>query len=394
MDLEKNLQKRIKRHISGRIRDYFAVTPPGMEELCLRELMALPLSVKTAVVEKGGVAFKGQLQDCWLANLYLRTAGRVLLRVCDFTATNFRQLEKKVGDIPWELFLYTDTTPVIRVAAHHSRLYHQAAVAEHLKTGLQKRLQQNGIPATEPSLIPAGQQILIRIIDDRVYVSLDSSGDNLYKRGFKTHGGRAPVRETTAAAALSLAGYRTDQCMADPMCGSGTFALEGAMRINNIPPGWLHDFSFLAWPAFRPRRWAYIKNQAQLQFQQPDTPLVFCADQDPDACRRLSECIRHHRLEKTIQVTCRDFFTPGQWPAAPGPGLITLNPPYGRRIESGPSSRELFDAICAKLKLDYKGWKLALLVPGHDLAARLPLPLHCRRIHHGGLDTVLMTGTI
>ena len=117
---EQNLQKRIKRHISGRIRDYFAVTPPGMEELCLHELMALPLSVKTAVVEKGGVAFKGQLQDCWLANLYLRTAGRVLLRVCDFTATNFRQFEKKVGDIPWELFLYTDTTPVIRVTSRSS----------------------------------------------------------------------------------------------------------------------------------------------------------------------------------------------------------------------------------------------------------------------------------
>lgn len=356
--------------------------------------MALPLSVKTAMVEKGGVAFKGRLQDCWLANLYLRTAGRVLLRVCDFTATNFRQLEKKMGDIPWELFLYKEITPVIRVTSHHSRLYHKAAIAGHLQAGLQKRLQQNGIPAGAPFQVSADQQILIRIIDDRVFVSLDSSGDNLYKRGVKTHGGRAPVRETTAAAALLLAGYRPGQCLADPMCGSGTFALEGAMMVNEIPPGWFRAFSFFAWPAFRPRRWAYIKNQAQLKFQQPETPLVFCADQDPDACRRLSDCILHHGLEKTIQVTCRDFFTPGQWPTLQDPGVITLNPPYGRRIESGPSSRELFNAICAKLKQDYKGWKLALLVPGHDLAARLPLALHCRQIYHGGLDAVLMTGTI
>ncbi len=394
MGVEKNLQKRIKRHISGRIRDYFAVTAPGMEKLCLGELLALPLSVKSAVAEKGGVAFKGRFHDCCSANLYLRTAGRILLRVNDFTATNFRQLDKKFGDIPWELFLYGGIKPVIRVTAHHSRLYHKTAVAECLQARLQKRLQQGGIPNNNSFHIAAKQQILIRIIKDRVFVSLDSSGDNLYKRGLKTHGGRAPVRETTAAAALLLAGYRPDQYLSDPMCGSGTFALEGAMMINNIPPGWLRGFSFFAWPSFRSTRWAYIKNQAQLRFRQPETPLVFCADQDPDACRLLSDCIQHHHLGKTVKIACRDFFAPGRLPSAPGPGLITLNPPYGRRIESGPSSRELFDAICAKLKQDYKGWKLALIVPGSDLANHLPLNLFCRQIHHGGLDAVLMTGTI
>ncbi|MBW2592100.1 MAG: hypothetical protein JRE58_03700 [Deltaproteobacteria bacterium] len=211
MGFEKNLQKRIKRHVSGRVRDYFAATAPGMEVLCLHELLALPLSVKSAVAEKGGVAFKGRLHDCCLANLYLRTAGRILLRVSDFTATNFRQLGKKFGDIPWEFFLYGGTKPVISVTSHHSRLYHKNAVAECMQDRLQKRLQQDGIENNNASPISAGQQILIRIIDDRVFVSLDSSGDNLYKRGLKTHGGRAPVRETTAAAALLLGGYRTDQ---------------------------------------------------------------------------------------------------------------------------------------------------------------------------------------
>ena len=394
MGFEKNLQKRIKRHVSGRVRDYFAVTAPGMENLCLRELLSLPLSVKEAVAEKGGVSFKGRLHDCCLANLYLRTAGRILLRVCDFTATNFRQLGKRFGDIPWELFLYGGTNPVISVTSHHSRLYHKNAVAECLQAVLQKRLQRDGIPNNDSFQAAAGQQILIRIIEDRVFVSLDSSGDNLYKRGLKTHGGRAPVRETMAAAALMLAGYRTDQCLADPMCGSGTFALEGAMMINNIPPGWLREFSFFSWPAFRPRRWAYIKNQAQLRFRQPETPLVFCADLDPDACRLLSDCVRRHHLDNTIRVVRRDFFAPGRLQTASGPGLITLNPPYGRRIGSGRSGREMFDAVCAKLKQDYRGWKLALLVPGSDMAARLPLKLHCRQIRHGGLDAVLMTGTI
>lgn len=394
MGFEKNLQKRIKRHVSGRVRDYFAVTAPGMEILCLHELMALPLSVKSAVAEKGGVAFKGRLHDCCLANLHLRTAGRILLRICDFTATNFRQLKKKIGDIPWELFLYGGTKLTISVTSHHSRLYHKNAIAECLQVRLQKSLQQDGIRNNNSFQISVKQKILIRIIEDRVFISLDSSGDNLYKRGLKTHGGRAPVRETTAASVLLLAGYRPYQYLTDPMCGSGTFALEGAMMINNIPPGWLREFSFFTWPAFRPKRWAYIKSQAQLHFQQPETPLVFCADKDPDACRLLSACVRQHHLDKTIRVARRDFFTPGLLHAAPGPGLITLNPPYGRRIGSGPSSREQFDAICAKLKQDYKGWKLALLVPGSDLAARLPLQLHCRRIYHGGLDAVLMTGTI
>lgn len=100
------------------------------------------------------------------------------------------------------------------------------------------------------------------------------------------------------------------------------------------------------------------------------------------------------RIKRHISGRVRDFFASGRLQTASRPGLITLNPPYGRRIGSGPPSRELFDAICAKLKQDYKGWKLALLVPGIDIADRLPLKLHRRQIYQGGLDAVLMIGTI
>ena len=117
MDLPGNIEKRIKRHVLGKTRSFYVSTTPGMERLCFNELSSLGFSLKDAALEKGGIGLKTRTHECYIANLNLRTANRILMRIDAFGATNFRQLEKRAGGIPWELYLHKDAACEIHVTA-------------------------------------------------------------------------------------------------------------------------------------------------------------------------------------------------------------------------------------------------------------------------------------
>jgi len=228
-----SLAKRIRRRITARTHTFFAATAPGLEHLCLAELLSLPLSETRASAVPGGVEFQGKLHDCYMANLHLRCANRVLMRLCDFRASSFGALEKRLSEIEWEIYLPRCRGLRISVASFKSRLYHRGAVAERVHHSVVKSM---GLPVEiSPEADP---HLFIRIDSDRVTVSLDSSGELLHKRGIKPRGGKAPIRETLAAAVLKIAGYRPGELLVDPMCGSGTFSLEAAMISRNLPAGW------------------------------------------------------------------------------------------------------------------------------------------------------------
>ncbi|MEE8398244.1 MAG: THUMP domain-containing protein [Desulfobacterales bacterium] len=194
------LIKRIKRHVTGRTRDFFVATAPGLEPLCLEELKGLSATVSDAAVVPGGVEFKGRMQTCYLANLHLRTASRVLMRIGTFKASNFRQHESKMTGFPWELYLHRNETPEVKVSTRHSRLYHGTAIEERSKDCIEKRLSRYGLQPPEGSVKSCNQQVYIRVKEDRFTLSLDSSGDILHKRGIKKTRAVAPIRETIAAA--------------------------------------------------------------------------------------------------------------------------------------------------------------------------------------------------
>jgi len=225
-------------------------------------------------------------------------------------------------------------------------------------------------------------------------VSLDSSGDHLHKRGLKKHPGHAPLRETTAAAALLLAGYRGQKPLIDPMCGTGTFSLEAAMMAENIPAGFLRQFAFMGWPSFRRSHWEHLKSRIKMNSFSRQVPLIFASDTDPSACRRLEACLTQHRLKEVIEVRQQDFFDFRPQDLTDQSGWVVLNPPYGRRLESRPQSDRLFMKICTRLKQSYQGWELILIAPNPKLAQRVPFTLDTLRIAHGGLRPVMMFGTI
>jgi len=388
--MDRTAAKRVRRHVIGRVRDYYVVAVPGFESLCRRECLGLGFDDQTMRLEPGGLTFCGRLVDCVRANLHLRTATRVLMRVDSFMATNLRRLAKNADRVAWELFFSTPERLDVKVKSHRSRLYHTDAVAQVLKASIARRLTQAG--RSMPT--PLSQTLYARVVDDRVVLSVDSSGAPLYKRGFKAGLAHAPIRETLAAAILLSAGYDGVMPLVDPMCGSGTFSLEAAMMAKQMAPGCGRSFAFMGWPAYNENQWAFFKHEAESRIERLDQPRIFAADIDPGVCERLAQAVDQNALNDAVTVAQRNFFNSRADLFSQTPGLVAINPPYGVRLGSQRQAKDLFMAICRHLNHYYRGWRVALVTPHRKLVRHLPFAARQLPFTHGGLKLLLATGTI
>jgi putative N6-adenine-specific DNA methylase len=386
------ISKRVKRHVVGPVHTFFAATAPHLETLCFNELKSLSIPPDSIHMTTGGVDFKGRLQDCYAANLLLRTPNRILMRIAEFKATNFRQLEKKLSHIPWELFIHPFIKRSFTIKTRHSRLYHKAAIGESAEKCIALHMNHtlNGKSDTLPAT--GNQQVFLRAVEDRFTVSIDTSGELLFKRGLKQHTGKAPIRETLAAAILAYAGYTGKEPLVDPMCGTGTFSLEAAMQVKHIPPGWYREFTFMTWPAFKKRQWDYIKKASAGQMVGPEKKLVFASDRELSMCGNLEKIARQFELSDTIQVMHKDFFEWKPVDITRQKGLVVLNPPFGVRVGAGQIPAGYYDEILQKLKKDYQGWRIAILVPSKQYLKEVHKSLKIFPIYHGGLNLSLLVG--
>jgi putative N6-adenine-specific DNA methylase len=313
------------------------------------------------------------------------------MRVDSFPATNLRRLAKNADRIAWELFLPAAKGLNIKVKSHRSRLYHTGAIAQALESGIAHRLKRVGRPLHP---IPVPQTLYVRVVDDQVAISVDSSGDALYKRGFKSGPAHAPIRETLAATILLSAGYDGLMPLVDPMCGSGTFSLEAAMMAKHMAPGINRDFAFMGWPAYTENQWVFLKREAESRIEKLDRPRIFASDVDPATCKRLAATIDRNGLADAVRVAHKDFFHSRAAHYGRTPGLVTINPPYGIRLSSQRQADDLFLAICRHLTAHFRGWRIALVTPNRELARHLPFPAKQMPLFHGGLKLSLVTGTI
>ncbi|SOE56685.1 putative N6-adenine-specific DNA methylase [Fibrobacter sp. UWT3] len=254
---EKNsaFEKRLKRQVIGKPHRFLAVVPLGFEQTLVREMQN---SVTFHVVGDGKVEFTEKLVEAWKIAAYSRIANRILMHIADFKAENFRELEKKTAEVPWELFLDDGGTEKvdIHVTCKHSRLYHSDAVAERIGKFLPS-------PSTP-------QYLYVTLIDDRCTLWLDLAGEELYKRGHERFVNDAPLKETIAAAmlfeAISISSSESSNishstfhiALIDPMAGSGTFSLEAAYMASGLIPGKCRDFALKHQPAFKPATWKHI----------------------------------------------------------------------------------------------------------------------------------------
>ncbi len=276
-----------------KVKKLFAVCAPGLEPFLAKELeqLGLPLaqtcSIKTSLddnspEEVGGVEFGGSLRDAYWANLHLRTANRVLVRLGAFQATAFSQLRKKMFRLPWEEYLSPGQPVALRVTCHKSRLYHSCGVAERVVGAICHRLGQP--PPVQKYDEDAGknlpQLIVVRIVSNRCTVSMDSSGELLYRRGYRLATAKAPLRETLAAAILMASDWDGVSPLLDPFCGSGTIVIEAALLAKKLPPGRARSFAFMHWPNFNPEMWEEVLGKGQAG-PAINLPIILASDRDP-----------------------------------------------------------------------------------------------------------------
>ncbi len=389
-------EKRVRRRITGRDHDFFVVCSPGLRTLCRKEMTALGIPGDRMEIMDGGIGFTGRIQECAALNLTLRSPSRILLRVTRFRADSFDRLEKKIRAVDWPLFLPRNTPLHFTVHTRKSRLYHSDAVARRCEALIRDQLLSHpeagqAIQAPEKS----GQTIHVRADQDEFLISLDSSGDLLFKRGLKKTVTAAPLRENLAFAVLTWAGFTPSDILLDPMCGSGTFSLEAAMIKAHLPPGLFRSFALENWPAFSPKAFAHLRKQAEDARVRVSEKQIFASDTDIRAVDAMSRNLSGHDFCRSIELSCRDFFSLDPALIRPGQkGVIVLNPPYGRRLDGETGTRRFYRELENKLATDFKGWRLGLIFPSKASASQSRLRLQHRPIFHGGLEAVVAFGLI
>lgn len=342
----------------------YAVTPPGVEGLTAEELTQL--GIRPGALEPGGVGFEATVRQLYAANLELRTAGRILVRIAEFPARAFYELERKAKRVPWSEFVTPGAPVRFRVTSRKSKLYHLDGIAERLResvNGERSTIKGTGLATdeTEEESDTAEQLFVVRVIRDVVTISADSSGALLHRRGYRLAGAKAPLRETLAAAVLLGARYREGMPMVDPFCGSGTLPIEAALIGRRIAPGLRRRFAFERWPVFDPAAWTELKAEATARIREGNGAPIIGSDRDAGAIVAARENAERAGVGRDIRFKEEAISS-----VAPpvGPGLLATNPPYGIRIGGEGDLRDLFSRFGTLVRERWQGWTIAMISAG------------------------------
>jgi putative N6-adenine-specific DNA methylase len=384
----------------------YAITAPGLERLVARELTALGIS--PSEVESGGVAFDATPSLVYTANLQLRTASRVLARVATFPAKSFAELERKARKVEWSTWVPESGAAHFRVTSRKSKLYHQDGIAERLERAVQEAVptvravrapSEADLLDDDVTQLPQVQRFIVRVLRDEVTLSADSSGALLHLRGYRQATGKAPLRETLAAAMLLASEWDGHTPLLDPMCGSGTIPIEAALLARRIPPGATRHFAFERWPEFQAGEWEQVKGDVMAAvLDRAPTPIIG-ADRDAGTIEAaIANAERagvaadiefvHAPISETVhRLSALDSCRPAIVPSCP---LLLTNPPYGHRVGDRARLRDLYATLGNAVRGPLAGWRLAFLTADPVLAKATGLGLgKVLEATNGGLEVAL-----
>ena len=351
----------------------FAIAAPGLESIVARELSALGEQPR---IEDGGVSWDGDARSLMRANLWLRTASRVLARVARFKTTAFYELEKRAKRIPWAQFVTAGQAVEFRVTARKSKLYHSDAIAERLVKSVRSVVGAKHGPTANPKPHIAdrstGQQLfVVRVFHDEFTISADTSGELLHMRGYRQAVGKAPMRETLAAALLLGADWDGSTPLLDPFCGSGTIPIEGTLIARRIPPGLNRRFAFMDWPTFNVKSWRTLLHQAQTGARASSPVPIFGSDRDAGAIAASRANAERAGVAADIDFQVRPISAIER---SSTPGLIATNPPYGVRVSERATLRDLYARLGQVIRDRPPGWRAVLYSSDARLARELGMP--------------------
>jgi putative N6-adenine-specific DNA methylase len=380
----------------------FAVTAPGLEELAADEIGLLGITSTT--IEKGGVAFDADAAVVARALINVRTIGRILVRVAQFRAVTFAELERNAQRVRWTDWIADGGGVRLRVTCRKSRLYHSDAVAERIAREILDAVPHTSIAAlgppqddTDGGITEADVQgVVVRILENECTISFDASGAPLHMRGYRLATAKAPLRETLAAAMLVGAGYDGATPVCDPMCGSGTIPIEAAFIARGIAPGIQRTFAMERWPNVRRSVWDSARAEARARVLPHAGVAIMGSDRDQGAVQAAGANAARAGVDADIRfrVDAISAIAPTD-----GPGLLVVNPPYGHRVGDASTLRDLYARLGQVARTRFAGWRFALLsgdrTQGHALERQLGIGLGARwRSVNGGIPVRLLVGDI
>jgi putative N6-adenine-specific DNA methylase len=350
----------------------FAITALGIEGVCAAELEKLGVR---PTIEEGGVGWTGDAASVAAANLWLRTASRVLVRIAEFRAKTFFELERSARKIDWERFVAPGSSARFRVTCRKSKLYHSGAVAQRFAEAVEHGVNGvtvRGVQRDEDEETAApGQLFVVRFLHDVCTVSADSSGDLLHRRGYRQAVAKAPLRETLAAAMLLGAGWKGDVALADPMCGSGTIPIEAARLARRIAPGRDRRFAFLDWPETDLADWKARVARAREGELARSPVSIMGADRDAGAIDAAIANAERGGVRSDLELRVQAI---SALAAGDARGLIISNPPYGARVGERDRLRNLYAQLGNVVRQKRPESTLALLLADRQLEAQVGLP--------------------
>lgn len=355
----------------------------GLESVLKREV--LDLGYEIASVEDGRVTFYGDMEALVRANIFLRTAERVLLKAGSFKASSFEELFDKTKALPWEQWIPADGKFwVAKASSIKSKLFSLSDIQSIMKKAIVKRLQEKyHIEWFQET--GAEYPIRVFLMKDIVTIGIDTSGSSLHKRGYRETAGKAPISETLAAALIMLTPWKKDRILVDPFCGSGTFPIEAAMMAANIAPGMNRSFTAEKWNNLIPKKlWYEAINEANDLVDDSVEVDIQGYDIDRDMVRIARHNAREAGVDHLIHFqerAVKDLSHPKKY------GFLITNPPYGERLEEKEALPDIYRALGdAYRQLD--SWSAYLITSYEDTEKYMGRKADKnRKIYNGMLKT-------
>jgi putative N6-adenine-specific DNA methylase len=335
---------------------YFAPCPRGLEAALAEELGAL--GAESIVPTDGGVGFEGVLDLAYRANLESRLASRILWRVGGGAYRNERDVFELASGLDWPQWFRADRTLRVDVAATRSPLPSLEFATLKIKDAVCDR--HRAVAGKRPSVSKDNPDVRVHayLTADQATFYLDTSGEPLFKRGYRREAAEAPLRENLAAGLLRLAGWQPGTPLLDPLCGSGTIAIEAALMALDIAPGLKRTFGFQKLGWYDGPTWQRIKQATQRRMKPVAPSAVYASDSDPTAVQRCGVNLAAAGVADAVVLERADALSR----AAPTPaGTIVTNPPYGVRLAESSPLAELYPRLGDALKQRFAGWTAYIL---------------------------------
>ena len=365
-----------------------AKTLSGLEGVLANELKAL--GAADAKPYNRVVAFTGDRRLLYKANLCCRTVIRILMRIRKFNVSDERHLYDEIREVDWSQYLDARGTLAIDPVVTNSTFKHSLFVAQKAKDAIADQFRECAGARPSVDLEDPDLRLNLHINQNIASLYLDSSGDSLHKRGYRTEANIAPINELLAAGIIQLSGWDRTSPFMDGMCGSGTFLIEAALLAQNIAPGvFRKQFGFERWKDYAPALYREVFEEAERREVRTLPFEIVGSDKDSQTVQFALQNVRNAGLEKTVRIECKAFEeqTPPQ-----GPGVLVMNPPYGERIEV-EKIHALYRMIGDTLRKKYAGYTAYILSGNLDAAGSIGLrpsrqialfngPIECRLLEY------------